>query len=229
MFSKFFNEIRENLTSNEITQHVKHDLQKILAWFIIDYFVHNIALISLARKIFRPQNANDETILGEKTDYVWDPKWSHDSFINIPTEISSQAISLTSFDKVYIKVYPLTLDATPLYYNSSFPDKTRNNNLNSTFIQQGNLNGTRNLTQQDVEAPSHFVSEEIVETLTTTAQQSISPIHPNSSKNKKTNNNTNSHTIYSKTLCCSKILTNGLATFRLITKTSYKQRTSHRN
>ena len=28
IFSEFFNAIRENLTSNEITQHVKHDLQK---------------------------------------------------------------------------------------------------------------------------------------------------------------------------------------------------------
>ena len=44
--------MRGNLTSNEISQNVKHDQQKILAWFIIEYFVHNIDLISLARKIF---------------------------------------------------------------------------------------------------------------------------------------------------------------------------------
>ena len=36
IFSKFLNTIRENLTSNVITQHVKHDLQKISPWFIID-------------------------------------------------------------------------------------------------------------------------------------------------------------------------------------------------
>ena len=36
-FSTFLNTIHENFTSNEISQNVKHDLQKILAWFIIDY------------------------------------------------------------------------------------------------------------------------------------------------------------------------------------------------
>ena len=42
------------------------------------------------------------------------------------------------------------------------------------------MNGTRNLTQQDIQTPSHFVNEEIVETITTTeAQRSISPIQPN--------------------------------------------------
>ena len=50
IFSQFLNAIRENLTSNEITQQVKHDFQKILACFIIDVFSHNIDLISLARK-----------------------------------------------------------------------------------------------------------------------------------------------------------------------------------
>ena len=52
IFSKFLNTIRGNLTSNEISQKVEHDLQKILAWFIIDYFVHNIDLMSLAGKKF---------------------------------------------------------------------------------------------------------------------------------------------------------------------------------
>ena len=47
------NAIRKNLTS--ITQNVKHDLRKISAWFIIDYFPHNIDFIALARKSFRPQ------------------------------------------------------------------------------------------------------------------------------------------------------------------------------
>ena len=41
------------------------------------------------------------------------------------------------------------------------------------------MNGTRNLTQQDVQTPSHFINEEIVETIVTTTQQSISPIRPN--------------------------------------------------
>ena len=62
---------------HEITlfsQHTKHDLQKILAWFIIDYFTHNIDLISQARKNFRPQNSNDDTAITEQSDYVWDPE-----------------------------------------------------------------------------------------------------------------------------------------------------------
>ena len=42
------------------------------------------------------------------------------------------------------------------------------------------MNGTRNLTQQDIQTPSHFVNEEIVETIRTTeAQRSISPIPSN--------------------------------------------------
>ena len=51
---------------------------------------------------------------------------------------------------VYVKVYPHTIDATPLNYNTFFPDRAGNNSLNSTFIQQDNLNGTRKLTQQDI-------------------------------------------------------------------------------
>ena len=94
----------------------------------------------------------------------------------IPTDISSQAISTISINKDYVRVYPLTVDATPLNYKSFFPERTGNNSLNSTFINHDNLNGTRNLTQQDIQTTSHFVSEEIVETITTTEAQSISPI-----------------------------------------------------
>ena len=50
----------------------------------------------------------------------------------------------------------------------------------STFINNDNLNGTRNRTQEDIQTPSQFVSEEMVEIITTTeAQRSISPIQPN--------------------------------------------------
>ena len=154
------NAIREDLTSNDITQHVKHDLQKILAWFIIDYFSHNIHLIAQTRKKFRPQNADDETVLAEQTDYVWDPEWSHESFIIIPTDISNQAISTISIHKDYVRVYPLTIDATPLNYHLFLPERTGNNSLNSTFINHDNIYGTRNLTTQDIQTPSQFVSEE---------------------------------------------------------------------
>ena len=116
-----------------------------MAWFIIDYFTHNIDLISQARKNFRPQNPNDDTAITEQSDYVWDPEWSHHAFINIPQSISSQAISTISYQRDYVKVVPLTIDATPLNYNTFLPD-TRNNSLNSTVKHNENLNGTRNLT-----------------------------------------------------------------------------------
>ena len=96
---------------------------------------------------------------------------------NIPTDISSQAISTISIRKNYVRVNPLTIDATLLNYNSIFPERTGNSSLNSTFINQDNLNGTRNLTQQDIQILSHFINVEIVETKTTTERQrSNSPI-----------------------------------------------------
>ena len=180
IFSKSLNAIREDLSIIEITQYVKHDLQKILPWFITNYFCHNIDLIEQARKNFRLENTDDETVLAELSDYFWDPDWSHDYFINVPTDISNQATSKISIHKDYSRVYLLTVDATPLDFNSIFPERTGNKSLNSTFINHDNLNGTRNLTQQDIKTPLHFVNEEIVETITTTeAQRSISPIQPN--------------------------------------------------
>ena len=146
--------------------------------FKIDYFTYNLDLIAQARKNFRPQSTNDDTVIAEQSDYVWDPEWSHPAFINIPTDISSQAISTISFHRDYVKVIPLTIDATPLNYNTFLPD-TRNNSLNSTVIHNENLNGTRNLTQQDIQTPSHFINEEIVQTKVTSTQQSISLILPN--------------------------------------------------
>ena len=119
-----------------------------------------------SKKNFRPQNTNDDTVLSEQSDYVWDPEWSHRAFLNIPQAISSQAISTVSYHRDYVKVIPLTIDATPLNYNTFLPD-TRNNSLNSTVIHNENLNGTRNLTQQDIQTPSHFINEEIVQTTTT--------------------------------------------------------------
>ena len=65
IFSEYLNTICENLTSNEVSHNVKHDLQKILARFIIDYFTHNIDLISQARKDFRLQILTDDTVLAD--------------------------------------------------------------------------------------------------------------------------------------------------------------------
>ena len=140
-------------------------------------FTHNIDLISQVRKNFRPQNNNDDTVIAEQSDYVWDLDWSHPLFINIPVDISSQAIDTICIHPDYIKIIPLTIDATPLNYNTFLTD-TQNNSLNSTVIHNENLHGTRNLTQQDIQTPSHFINDEIVHTTVTTTQQSISPIHP---------------------------------------------------
>ena len=60
-FSTFLNTIHENFTSNDVSQNAKRDLQKIVAWFIIDYFTHIIDLIEQARKTFRPQQINQIT------------------------------------------------------------------------------------------------------------------------------------------------------------------------
>ena len=105
MFSEYLNAIRENLTSNDVSQNDKHDLQKILAWFIIDYFTHNIDLISQARKTLRPQNSTDDTALAEDAGYVWNSEWSHTLFINIPTDISRQSIGTITIHKDYILRY----------------------------------------------------------------------------------------------------------------------------
>ena len=75
-------------------------------------------------------------MLAQHSDYIWDPEWSHSLFLNISTDISSQAISTISINKDYVKVYPLTADATPLSYNSFLHNRIENNSLNSTLIQQ---------------------------------------------------------------------------------------------
>ena len=98
----------------------------------------------------------------------------------MPTDISSPAIITISINKDYVRKTPLTIDAKPLNYNALFTDRRGNNSLSSTLINtQEILNGTRNLTQQDIQISSHFVYEEMVET--------ISPIHPTltNPKNKK--------------------------------------------
>ena len=221
--------IKENFTKDDVSQHTKHDLQKILAWFIIDYFTHNLDLISQARKNFRPQNPNDDTAITEQSDDVWDPKWSHPTFINIPQSISSQAISKISFHRDYVKVVPLTIDATPLNYNISLLD-TRNNCLNSTVIHNENLNGTRNFTQQDIQTPSHFINEEIVQT-TTTTQQSISPIHPKLTTPRNTNTSLAQVTLQStvKPSVASKYSHMDYQTYRPMTVPSKLRKTFTRN
>ena len=200
-----------------------------MAWFIIDYFKHNLDSISQARKNFRPQNSNDDTAITEQSDFVWAPEWYHPTFINIPQSISSQAISTISYHRDYVKVIPLTIDATPLHYNKFLPD-TRNNSLNSTVIHYENLNGTRNLTQQDIQTPSHFINEEIVQT-TTTTQQSISPIHPNLTTPRNTNTSLARVTLQStvKPSVAPKYSNMDYQTYRPMTKPSKPRKTFTRN
>ena len=123
----------------------------------------------------------------------------------------------------YVRVYPLTIDATPLNNNSFFPKTTGNNSSNSTLINDDNLNETRNLTQQDSQTPSHFVTEEIVEAITTTeAQLSISPIPPNFTT-PKLKNPTLQQTIIQFTVKSS-VTQKYYKTFRPVTKPSYTQK-----
>ena len=65
IISKFFNAIREDLTKNEITEHVRHGFKTLLAGLIIDYFSHKIDLKT--RKNFRPQNTDHEIVLAEES------------------------------------------------------------------------------------------------------------------------------------------------------------------
>ena len=104
-------------------KNVKHDPLKKLAWFIIDYFVHHLDLISLARKNFQPRNSDDETELADETYYVWDLEWSHSSFIKKPTDISSQAITRISIHKDYVDLTLLTIDASPIQYSPTEKEK----------------------------------------------------------------------------------------------------------
>ena len=95
-FSKCLDTIRENFINIEILQNAKHDIQKKLGWFVIVYIVHNIVFKAHSRKSFRPQSSDDETVLADETDNVWDPDWSHSSIINITFDTSSAAIATIS-------------------------------------------------------------------------------------------------------------------------------------
>ena len=123
-FSRFLDSVRETLTDNENSQILKIDPQRILSWFIIHHFQHNLELFSTARKNIRRQFLDDETILAKETDYIWDPVWSHNLFSNIPHDISSAAIATVSAHKYYLRKTPLKTDTSPLNYNTKFNDRT---------------------------------------------------------------------------------------------------------
>ena len=66
-------------------------------------------------------------VIAEQSDFIWDPDWSHPLFLNIPIDIPSQAISTGSIHKDHMKLFPLTIDATPLSYNSFLSNRRQNN------------------------------------------------------------------------------------------------------
>ena len=94
------------------------------------------------------------------------------------------------------------------------------------------MNGTRNLTEQDIQTPSHFVDEEIVKTIRKTeAKRSNLPIQPNFTTPKLTNPTLQQTIIQStvKSSVAQKYSQTDYQTFRPVTKPSYKQQTTHRN
>ena len=122
----------------------------------------------------------------------------------------SAAITTVSLHKDYVSFTPLTSDASPRNYKTMFNDRT-GNSFNSTFVNtQETLSGTNNLTQQDIQTPSHFINKEIVETTPTTKQ----PIHLlfilQLQHHIKNSIPTDNHSISSKnTICCSEIFSKG--------------------
>ena len=133
VFSTFLHIIRENFTNNDVSQNTKHDLEKLLAWIIIDYFTHNLDLISQARKNFRPQSTNDDTVIAEQSDYVWDPKGN--TFIN-PVIILAKRESLK-----------IVLDAR--YLNSLIDESKCNWPLEPIQVILTKING-KNFTTADI-------------------------------------------------------------------------------
>ena len=66
---------------------------------------------------------------------------SDPSFINIPTAISSQATTTIAIKRDYVRITPLTIDATPINNNSIFTDREENISSKSLFINQENSIG----------------------------------------------------------------------------------------
>ena len=156
-------------------------------------------------------------------------------FVNKTTDISTQAIITLIINKDYVRITPFISDATPLNYNTMFTDRLGNNSLNSTFNNtQENSNGTRNLTQQDIQTPSHLINEEIVETMPTTTQQSIFPIHLTLTTPKKNKNTAFPQTTLQSTLKPSIIPKNSQMDYQklksvTLSRQLIKQKKSNRN
>ena len=110
--------------------------------------------------------------LAEQTDYVsTDQVLMHQS-LKYQQIYQAKQLTQSLFTEKMLNI-PTYSWRNKFKFQSFFPDRAANNSLNSTFEEQDNLNRTRNLIQQDIQTPSNFVTEEINETKTTTAQQSI--------------------------------------------------------
>ena len=81
---------------------------------MIDFFQHNLDLIEHSRKQFFT-HFDADTILTDKTDYVWNPEWYHD----IPNGIKTSAIEKLLENKNCFKITPVTRDTTPLNYKKN--------------------------------------------------------------------------------------------------------------
>ena len=128
--------------------------------------------------------------------------------ISLPTDILGPASTIVSVHKGYVKITPVIIDATLLNHNTIFNDRRENSLKSKTINKQETLNRTKNLTQKDIQTPSHFINKEIVETRPKTTIQNFSPIRPTLTKLHK--KNIDNYSISRKTICCPKIITYGL-------------------
>ena len=98
-------------------------------------------------------------------------------------------------------------------------------------MQQEILNKSRNFTQQDIQIASQVVHEEIVETIATTTQQRISPIHPNLTAPRPKNPTLSQVTLQStvKPSVAPKNSNMDFQTYRPMTKPSKTRKTFTRN
>ena len=71
--------------------------------------------------------------MADKTDYLWDPEWSHILFFIVPKIVSSTSVATVSLDKDYLKLTPLITNTTHLKFDTLFNDRTSNNSFNSTI------------------------------------------------------------------------------------------------
>ena len=97
---------------------------------------------------------------------------------NSPNDISRAVAAAFFVHRDYLRVTSLTTDTTLSNFYAISNEKASKNNLNLTFINSKETHyDTRNLTQQDIQFLSNFVSPEVVETIRITTKESISLFH----------------------------------------------------